>query len=347
MSAARALWTGLTTPSTTALASASATVFGWLALLGGGLSPDVLRDGGVGWFASSPQDDYAFVTARVLDLERQGADRPLVVVLGGSSTRESLTGEDDLEARLAARGVEVEVVDLTADAQTQIESAALLDRLPAGATGFVVYGVSANRFTQARAEMETLGSAPRLGFRSPRIDQEIVLAGGTPAPPLPLARLDPWQFWVLRLPVVPLNLVRGRQIRQQHRYLDLPHAAPGEIRMDWDVELAGLRENGAYHAEVLGRTVARLRQERPGMGLALLDGPWYEAWSPPGYDAAWAERLRSVSEAVGAPVWALDEVAALQPQDFRDPTHLRTVEAQQRYTDAVADRLAAALRPGG
>lgn len=325
---------GLRTPSVPALASASATVMALGALCVVTIRPSWLADGRVRWLASGPDDDYAFATAMAHGLT---AGPGAVILLGGSGTRESFTSEADLEERLGGR----DVVDLTTDAQTIIESAGLLERLPDLAGRRVVVGISPHRVEPSIDDLRVVAEQPRLGFDSPVIDEELGRLGFPARARTGWPFLDHRDFWVLRLPYLPLNLLRLGVDKQQHRYHHRSPLSEAELGADWPGQRARVEANGRLHLDALERLVARVRAQQGS--VVLLTAPSWRDWSADpaeqAYYDAYDRLTADFAARTGLDLWTLDREAALTHADFRDPAHLNNHAAQERYTAVLASRL--------
>lgn len=340
--------TGLTTPSVSALASLSAGVMLLGALSVWGVGPWMLVDGRVRWLASAPDDDYAFATAQALDLRDSPVPAERIAIAGGSGTRESVSSAEDLARRVEALvGRPVPVVDLSTDAQTTLESVAVLDGLPMGPGTVVLLGISPHRLQVTEAELQEQMAAPRFAFHSERLDAELRGLGWPVAARTGWPMVDDRNFWVLRLPRVPLNLLRGGVDRSAHRYVGLPPLTPAQIPTDWPALRARLEASAPRNTAVLERLIADLRSR--GATPVLLAGPSSPGWfGHPDEDAyhRFAEaQADDLATRTGTPLWRLDRDAGLVHGDFRDPAHLASPDAQARYTSVLAGRIAELLRP--
>lgn len=334
---------GLKTPSISALAGAAATVYALGALCVATVGPSWLTDGNVRWLASGPEDDYAYATAAVLEMD---PGDETVVILGGSGTRESLSTEADLEQALAERlGRPIDVLDMTTDAQTLIEGAGLLDEVGAPPHLLVVFGVGGHTLSTSTDDLYVPYSMPRLGFRNGVIDGEFARLGWPAARETGWPLVDNRNFYLVRLPFIPVNLLRGGTERAQHRFLGLPPLAAENIHTDWSHLLGRFRENHAMNLEILGRSVDRVR-ERGGRAV-ILEAPAWEAWFGSDEESAFYAEVHGAiarfAKDRGLPVWTLDRDAGLAHADFRDPAHLNNTDAQERYAQALVGRLAPLL----
>ncbi|MEZ4320683.1 MAG: hypothetical protein R3F61_24595 [Myxococcota bacterium] len=341
---------GLTTPSVSALAGAAGTVYLLAGLSVALVGPGWLTHGNVRWLASGPEDDYAYVTASVLDRtlspDPTAQSRETVVILGGSGTRESLTDEADIEHRLAERlGRSVDVLDMTTDAQTVIEGAGLLETVDARPL-LVVMGLGGHALATTADDLYTPYSMPRLGFRSPVVDSEFEQLGWPPLRETGWPLVDNRDFYLVRLPYLPVNLLRGGTSRAQHRYLGLPPLEPDQIRTDFADLLDAMRANRDLHLGVVGRSIDRVRAG--GGEVVILEAPASEAWfGTPEESSFYAEVRASFANFTASrqvPLWNLDTEARLVHDDFRDPAHLNNTAAQARYTNALVDRIARELQ---
>ncbi len=337
-------WRGFTQPSITALASASASVMlcGALTLFGAG--PWMLTDGRVRTFAADDEDDAAFVTARVWERPEAGTDTPTVYLVGGSGLRESLTSTEALEDGLIeASGREVDVVDLTMDGQTLVESAGLAAVANTEPPGIVVLGLSPVRMQYSAEAMRPAIDPPRLGIRNDTFLEELAIAGvRVPSTGWPL--LDASRLYLPRLPTWPLHLVTGGTEQRVHAYLGVTPQLD-RFSEDFTERLALLEENFDIHAATVKRLVERARDA--GHTVLIYEGPLrtdiFGDPLEPTYFDTYAARSAALKDRLQVEVVSTAP-ARLQPTDFADPVHLNNADAQSRVTETVIEQLTPHIR---
>ena len=199
------------------------------------------------------------------------------------------------------------------------------------------------------ADLSKLVAHPRLGFTSLAFDDEGRRAGIEVPRRTGNFFLDNHEFFFTRIPHGAVNLIAGPVERGHNRYVDRKPMTQASL----DKEIERLRERLAgYEANVernLG-TLARLIARWRALGqteLAFLDSPVNPRLRglvmDEGTRRAHRERIARFAREHGVHHWSLAKSAALEPDDFYDMTHLRTTAAKDRYTRALAERLAGVL----
>ncbi|MEZ4320670.1 MAG: hypothetical protein R3F61_24520 [Myxococcota bacterium] len=341
--------TGLSTPSIAAIGATSGTVM-LLGLLSTALAgPSWFMDGRVRWLAETDTDDAAFVSARMFDLDPfpPGA----IVLLGASGMRESLTSAAALQEAVSTRlGREVPVIDLMMDGMTQIEAAMLAaevtDRLEGrgGAPTTFVISLSPIIMQYPPDEMTAALKPPRLGLSNAVFDDELRRIGWAPPSHTGWPMIDFPRLYAIRLPQVPVNLLKGGIERRDHEYLGVRPRNRGELSFDWDKRVANLETWAPMNRGVVERMVERARAA--GHEVVDLQNPlrtdiFGDAGEKAFFDL-WFELERDLIGQLAVPVFTVDG-AGIGPDDFADPVHLNNVEVQARVTAVVADQLAAHL----
>jgi hypothetical protein len=336
------------TPSRAALAGILVVAAVCFAVPAALVTPKLVGSLPEGALMSKSTDRYARITVRALRQATDGVEGPAVALLGASSLRESVTGPDDLTAKLERRtGRRYAVVDLMAPGLGVLEYPALVEVLGADFRGVVVMEVGPHRLGRPPSALRDLDRAPRLGFRSAAFDDEVRRAGFEPRRSTGNCFLDNLYFFVAR-PGLVLRPFTGPLDVPAHTYV----GAPVESRTGREKRLMryrrGIRDygtNGAFGLEVLARTVGRLPA---GARAALVETPRRPS------DAAaveaealgdrYCEDVRRTAAEAGAEYWDLPAVVPFRDEDFHDVWHLKSEAAMERFTDALADRLAALLR---
>ncbi len=148
--------------------------------------------------AASAEDYDAVATSAVFAFARRPQTGPVLVVLGGSTTRASLI-EDDLR-REFADVVESgsAVLKLCTSRQSLWESLLLAEALPRPLVGTVVVGVGPSLFSRGEDSLAELAVSPRLGVRSRMLDEELAGRGFTVRPRTGVYAVDNAAFLLAR-----------------------------------------------------------------------------------------------------------------------------------------------------
>lgn len=336
---------GLVTPSPLALLLALAVAASLL------LSLTRLTAGHVAmvadWFGRTPNVqalDVYLVTGRALRLRASHPDRPGLVMLGGSTTRESF--ESGLADALLAQGPHpASVTDLTGSGQALLDSLTLADMLPQGFRGVVVLGVNPIRVGKP-INRSTL-TFPRYGVPSPTLREEGARLG------LPLPRLtgayalDERAFLIRMWGDMTSNvhaLFRTHGAPRRHWYRNAKPFREAALQRHFALTrqaLAGYDRSVAASIGMMGRLAARLRRQH--VQLVVLEAPVNprfvrESIGMPAYQHHVAE-MRAFAAANRIPY--LNFSRTVQVPDFYDWGHLRNPAATARQTR----ELVAAVRP--
>ncbi|MBB5714321.1 hypothetical protein [Sphingomonas aerophila] len=177
-----------------------------------------------GWMGgdrTSQSIDVYLVTSRALGLAMSRTREPSLVLLGGSTTRESF--DERLASQLLGFGASGHrVTNLSGSGQTIIESVALADMLPPQFRGVVVLGVNPIRLGKANDPESVLH--PRYGVSSPFMAEQARRLGVRPDPITGRFAIDQRAFlhrmWG-DLTANPGTLMRAREENpRRHWYYD-------------------------------------------------------------------------------------------------------------------------------
>jgi len=330
-------WTGLTTPSASALASAAATVL----VLGGFAAfktgPGWFADGGTRWLAADPEDDAAFIIARLQDLDSFPPGG--VVLLGGSGLREAITSPQSLAEELSKRaGRPVGVTDLSMNGETLIESAYLAAEVDQ--PSLLLVALSPPRFQYTAEHQYQRLHPPRTGLFNEVLVDEMSRLGWAPPLQTGFPLIDMPGIYGARLPQVPANLIRGGTEQRTHHYLGQHPPPPESISLDWDQRITDFQAEKDRHRATLAR-MAEWSEEH-GHSVVLFEGPLRkDVFGDDG-----EQEFYGLYEALAGDLPAeLDlprvtvEGAGLLPTDYADPVHLNNKEAMARVTSLLAERL--------
>lgn len=344
-----ALWEGATRPSLTAAIGIPMFAFAQLAVLVLFLTPALVARVDAGYLMGSPWDQYGYATAHTIQLEQANSAAPSVVVLGASATRHLFEDHREYAKRLAREvGRPVELHFLVTADQTVWESAAILDHVPERFRGVVLIGVQPSRLVSEYDQLAELMRWPRLGLRSPSME-EVARARGLEVRPLRgIYFLDNLDFLLARRYAILRNVLTGPQAYALHgRRIDTrisPEEKAGQLerigkRMAiWE---AGHDEN----LELLARTIERLA-ERPDLEVVVFEAPLHplvKRTYPDGY-ARYRRMLEERVARLGVVYVDLGASAALRAEDFHDMWHLSRGGGRERSEDVLAELLVPRLR---
>lgn len=299
-------------------------------------SGEVLRSEAAGWDMSTRfVDDASYVEQVVRQFHPSARS---VVFLGGSVTREGVTGDHDLEGLLRGAGAgELSVRNLGWSSFSPVEAIAVADTLDVPRGSLMVLQLSWQNLVESRADLDKLVRRPRLAdlrwdavldFASPEVRFEVAV---TP--------------WLIRHSAIIANYLQQRScdwyklqhVSERARCLRPLHVqrnyyavetrqsarekaassavAHSELRLAADL-------NHRFAETVYRRFIERVASRGFHAVLILFprDAAESEAMARNGLDILEQEVMLRLSR--GSEVIDLRSVGGLQREDFADPLHL-------------------------
>jgi hypothetical protein len=318
----------------------------WGAVLAGGLTPRWLAHWPAGTFVKGPTDLTGFATFDALRVSESPQRLSGVALIGDSSLLHALPPDDELRQLMAERlGAGRGIHYMGAPGLSLLESGALAETVAGNLDGLIVITISPNMLARASRDMRRMAASPRLGLESDLVRRELRARRLSPGPHTGLylvdhhkflaERLLPGLFHLLSGPVAgPKRIPPKDEVRAaQNAHLELERLVEVE-----DAEGARGRDGvpqlrrilSSVHAAGDARILLLEHTHRPEGRSAPLR-PNRESCAP------LLSELLERGEALYAD---LDEAAALQPRDFLDPVHIRSLDARRRYAEALAALLA-------
>lgn len=339
-----AFWLGLTRPSRLALGGAlvvAVAVWAACILLVG---PDSVARRRI---HVSHDDDFAEVAAVSLRLARPAPGSRWAVLIGSSATREAIVNPRALERALPGRA---QVAPMLAAAMTPVEMLALAEALPAGLSGVAVLEVAERHLATSPQENRDVIRVPRLPLDSAAVAR-LADAHGLARPRASVGNyfLDHAEFFLARPAAVGALFGRPAATYAWHQIDGMRPPTETDWRRLVNRSKAWLtRPEAVYGAnEDLYVSVVGMLRDR-GLDVVLVRAPRNPAFlerldADPEVRAArtaMEERLAALAARAGAPLWYVDTEAELDPQAFKDYTHLFRPEGRQRFTSTLARKLA-------
>jgi hypothetical protein len=302
---------------------------------------------------TGPRDAGHQLTANLLSVRLDPPEEPQVYVFGASTVRNAVdVARLETELRAAA-GRPVRVLGMASGLQRPLEALAMVEALPAEASGVVVVGVGAPSLSYDSGHLRSLVAEPRTGFRYERIEQEARAAGvATP----PRSRWYVWdnrRYFLPRLTSALHHAVVGAPV-----WVPMPQHGrrpPSDETLQKLFGLAARRfevneEARRESLDVLGKLADAFRV-RPRLRLVLLEDTIHPAHrGRPEYARA-VDGLRRIvapfARERGIPFLQLQERAGITADDFADVVHLRSADAAARFTHELAAEVAPLLREAG
>lgn len=305
--------------------------------------------------------DVYTATADALALAASDSSDRAVVLLGASTTRESVHDEDLAAMLRDVHGTRTIVHNLTSSEQHVIETVALADAIPANVTGTIIIGVNPVRIGQ-REDIATMITSPRIGVTSAAFDEELRQWGAVPPERTGLYAWDNRRFllalwsWIApTLPKLAAKWAIGRLTPtkpKRHLYIGRPANTEAWLHKNFQEVAASVAAYDAVADQSLAtlrRLAHRLRDRRHK--VVLLEAPINPKFvrESLGLDfyTKHLHRMRSFAAAYGITYLNLHELVPLGSDAFYDWAHLRSRSAQKAYTAAVAVQIASFAQAGG
>jgi hypothetical protein len=315
------------------------------------VSPSAV-DAVVRWYTSYSfriTDDPALCTSRAIQLQSSSSTQPLLVILGASTTRESMSTAH-IESLLATRtGQRVAVHNLTFSSQHILESLALTDAIPQGRGGVVVIGVNPIRVGK-QVNVARYFRGVNLGFVSPSLREEAPYWNATPP------QLSGWYAWdnryfLLRLwKSVSNTLPRAvlmpgrRRTPNEYFYEGMPLLDNKHLQREY----VQVRESLSAYDQVLPQNLAALerlvkRLEARRLQVVLVESPrndeFAASFQSGDFYARYQRDMREFAQRLHLEYADPNTEVHLTTSEFYDWGHLRSAEARNEYSAALVRRL--------
>ncbi len=325
------------------------------------LTAVLLRPGGLAdhrWVAE-PIDDFAWMAGNVVRYQQGSPEAFHLAVVGTSATREALSDGASLQAELSAlmdRPVEVHM--LLAGSLYPLEFLVVADHVPPGVPGMVVVEVSERNLGLEPHTWHWLARNPRLPLHSPSYRSRAAAAGHPPRLMIPGVYLSEHvDFYAGR--IFPRVMQRFEPIPYHLHPVD---ALGPPSEHEWGIMQSHyesyLRVYDAFQDQVVPiyeQIVATVHQ-RSASRVAFLQAPRNPRFTEMMQERSQPNRMladryqahvQQLAQDLGVPYWDIRGPAQIQPESFRDHTHIADPAARTRFTRALAEAVAAAAQEQG
>ena len=307
-----------------------------------------------GRFAQDKEDEFPFVKAAAA---RVAAADPStrqyrVVLIGDSAIEEALTSPRDLQRRIEKKcGRKVLVTPLLAGGMNQFEAADLCGLMQDRLHGQVVLQISPYHLSLMPTIEAYHKAVQCVGVDSSEMADALSLAG--------LPRPHLWGNFFLRNHEFLLARTSAftrllKPIPEPRAHLRPKERDPGNQRFQRDAEhtyidTKGMRTKAIPNVAVYQRIIQPLRER--GISVALLESPMNPRLASyngvdgrginPSDRRAYHELRAQLAADTGAALWDLSARTRLVSKDFADYIHIERDTARVRFTQALANRIAA------
>ena len=304
------------------------------------------------WVRTST-DDYMVVSWTVGHLKRYPPQRPLVVLLGGSSGREAIVSGPSLAREIEADGgPAVAAANLSSRMQRYAQSWAIVDNLPDTPTTVLV-GVNLGRFTTSPASNYNQVIGRELLLKSDSLRRWVVRASGEHRHSYTIL---PGIFSALTSYLQQREndaLYKGRLRAKPYKphpfdgRATLSDAVKRELVQKWlDDYYPAFKKVHEFDAAMLDGLIAEGR--RRGLDMVVVELPWNREIVGDSFAAAMAEyqaSTRALAAKYDVPYLDFNAELAIPSADFLDLSHLRP--AGRAVWQAELARQVAALYEDG
>lgn len=303
------------------------------------------------YFMDHNLDTQTYATHQILGVE--AGEEPSVLIFGSSVMVRCIKDRDTVADLVSTKSDQsVIAYDFSTDAQSMWEFEAMVDRIPDGGRGVLVFGVSFGMWADTLEDLEELIDAPKLGLPTPTIDAAAREAGIDVPFRTGIYGLDASSFFLARRRTFLKNLLSGGI-----SYGDPLKAWWMDDVNDpefWEEEKARFPEQTAKVEENLERnfeTVARAIEDLRSKGdyeVILFEAPinpgWFEIETGRSFFTGLRQEMMSFAEAENIQFASTMDLVDLTVDDFVDfEGHISNDDARMACTEAVSDLVVEAL----
>lgn len=314
------------------------------------ITPELLEELGLELLVSGKGDYDLSATITSLHLSKHKPPEQLVVIVGGSTTRDAINTRL-LDEELSELNLDkLKVYNLTTTLQSLWHTAAFLDQIPNGSHGIAILGVQPGVFCAEVSSIRKSHADKRFGVRSSFYDAEIERLGITAAPRVGVYLYDNLEFFLPRISIAARNYFSATApiIDDEHRISR--SSLKGEEWLERGRFVAGkfssYEDRASIAQSFLSRMIARLR-ERTRVTPILVEAPVNPKFvndfnQTDRYRAHenWVERFASEQ---GIQYLNLNDEIQMQNDYFYDWGHLNHIPTMKRTSQLVAEAVAGTI----
>lgn len=346
----RGLCDGFIEPSPVAALSLLLTAAFILLLLIYGIDEDLVREHGLDYLLVDSNDFDAYASLRALELRTQAPGTPVVVITGGSTTRDVILTDYLADGYAESASEPASIFKLATSRQSLLDSIAMLDVIPDGVSGVAIIGITPGLFSTFPnsdyvVPPRSMDSA-RYAFRSQAFDEELRMLGFEPRPRRGQYLLDNAPFFLARLGALGKNLLRAPPVYEERVIRKTPRVSPERwafMGRRVAQRLSGYEAGVEPALAALDRALNHLSQ-RTSVTPILIEAPINPRFLLEfGQTTLFLEhttRLRAFAKKRSIPYLSLNELAGLEEELFYDWAHVVDGEAVQRCSAIVAEATA-------
>ncbi len=343
----RAFVSGLMEPSWAGTLGALALGVLLFAAAATGITPQWMgTTAGHQWLSTNADHD-AVVTVDALRTRYHTDGEVGVAYLGASGKRAAIVSAASATERLSgAVGQDAVFHMWTTNGQNLLDSALMIDQLPADWRGVICLGVGARRLSTGAEQFSAWVREDRMAVPpSPLVDRELGAMGLAPPERFGAYLLDHAGFFASRYYAPLLGLARGDWYLEQ----TVKGRASEKQWARYEQQTIEFRErmelNQAGNLELVER-IATQAKSHPHATVVLLESPipkrTQRLMAEP--YTRYREAIVGVARRAGVAYLDLRDAAGIEDDDFRDATHISNPEARARFEAALIDALAPLVR---
>lgn len=310
--------------------------------------------GPAGRYLLNNSDDLeGYATMRSLRLGVDQSHDPLLMILGTSFSAAAFGSDRFVSDRLdGLTGTHWRVANMATASQSPLDAIALIDHAldsNQGETVVIMLGVDAVTGGWTTDALMQYYDEPRIGVRSPWVDEEVARLGHAPRPRYANYFLDNWNFSALRAPRLFVRLFAkgpyedvyfNRSTMQQEEPLAIEDRREPLIAEQ-------IREAATHDPESnfdMYRMLADHLRDLPSAALVLMqevpEAGMIERHDLGGIIAEQTVAYKAFAAEIGAYFWAPTVEPSFPREAFYDPYHIGDDRARELLRDDLADFVA-------
>jgi hypothetical protein len=302
------------------------------------------------YFMESQEDDYAYLTTKVLQIQSTPSANMKVAIIGNSAAQEAIN-TDYLEQSLQQKvQIPLTVYKLSVGGLFLWEQICILNNIRDQIHGVVVIQVQPTYLALDRAHLTGgITRHSRLAMYCPLFDQEMQLVGVEAPQWTNNYFIDYYKFFIARIHALMINLAKGPVTWRSHNAETWRPPTPTQWNNSiekisrWQKDYRQYRESNFL---VYKRLIQYLQQKND-VRVVLLD-----ATINPRAEAIilndskirelyveYQQDMEKFAQEMHVPFLDLGKDANLQADEFIDHVHLFKPSARRRYTEVLATQL--------
>ena len=293
-------------------------------------------------------DDDMHITSTVLKLQLEKSPPPSVYMIGDSALREVIL-EDDLAFQLKQSPQNLRIIELFSNAQTLLESLAIIDNIRDDAHGLIVLGVSPRGLTLSKSDYISAASGERRGFTSTALTEFLLKKGHESYRVTSIHGLDNLNFLLPRYVKHILTIDKKKIERENHRFKTSDPMSPEKLAISAKRYLKYISksktkyDSKASSGIAVLNTISETIRQKKYLKLLLVEKPLN-----PNFTHTYLEQsfinfhrglLEKLTNQTGADYLVPTDSFEYDPLDFADLVHVTGGSTSKQYTNLLTQTI--------